>query len=208
MKGQHTGPTNWEAVKIVKSRLNIPVFLNGGIETFEDVERCLAETGVDGVMSSEALLETPSLFSGRHVSQDQLTAEYLELAKIYDAPKSAVKAHVFRFLYAGLQTNIDLRAQLGAAKTLEEIGLAAAAVRERRSAERAARGGVEDPERPDAGWYRRYRNPLGDLAGTAVTRAARKAAATAAPVASEASAPAEGQAEAPSGDGGTDVGDA
>merc|ERR1719162_1645817 len=125
----------------MKQRLNIPVFLNGGIETFEDVERCMAETGVDGVMSSEALLETPSLFSGRRVSQDQLTSEYLELAKIYDAPKSAVKAHLFRFLYAGMQYNVDIRAQLGSARTLDEIGLAAVALRERRAAERTARGG-------------------------------------------------------------------
>lgn len=182
MKGQYTGPCAWEAVKAVKARLGIPVFLNGGIETFQDVERCLAETGCDGVMSSEALLETPSLFSGCVVPQDQLTAEYLELAKIYDAPKSAVKAHLFRFLYAGLQLHVDLRAQLGAARTLEEIGAAAAAVRERRAAERVACGGVEDVNRPDKGWYLRYRRPLGDRAGEAATRAARKAAAAVAVV--------------------------
>merc|ERR1712176_1025912 len=96
-------------------------FVNGGIETFQDVEEALETTGCDGVMSSEGLLEMPSLFSGKGVSQDQLTAEYLELAKVYDAKKSAVKAHLFRFLYAGLQFHIDIRSQLGQAKDLDGI---------------------------------------------------------------------------------------
>mmetsp|Transcript_117534 Transcript_117534/g.293067 ORF Transcript_117534/g.293067 Transcript_117534/m.293067 type:complete len:421 (-) Transcript_117534:58-1320(-) len=202
MKGQHTGPVNWEACKIVKSRMGIPVFVNGGIETFEDVQRCLEQTGCDGVMSSEALLETPSLFSGRTVPQDQLTQEYLELAKIYDAPKSAVKAHLFRFLYAGLQLNVDIRAQLGAARTMDDIALAAAALRERRASELAARGGAEDPSRPDRGWYLRYRRPLGDRALEAASRAARKAAAVApaalAPVAAAAASVDTGGDEAAS----------
>eukprot|EP00928_Gymnodinium_smaydae_P027742 TRINITY_DN21353_c0_g1_i1.p1 TRINITY_DN21353_c0_g1~~TRINITY_DN21353_c0_g1_i1.p1 ORF type:complete len:433 (-),score=71.89 TRINITY_DN21353_c0_g1_i1:54-1292(-) len=186
MKGQNTGPVNWEACKIIKGRMDIPVFVNGGIETFEDVERCMAETGCDGVMSSESLLETPSLFSGKVVGQDQLTAEYLDCAKLYDASRSAVKAHLFRFLYAGLQYNVDIRAQLGAARTLEEISAAATALRERRTAQLAARGGQEDPERPDRGWYLRYRRPLGDRAGEANSRAARKAAASGADNAEEA----------------------
>ncbi len=39
------------------------MFANGGIAGQDDVERCLAATGVAGVMSSEALLENPGLFS-------------------------------------------------------------------------------------------------------------------------------------------------
>lgn len=194
MKGQHTGLVDWEACRLVKSQMGIPVLVNGGIETFQDVERCLAQTGCDGVMSSEGLLEMPSLFSGKDVRQDQLTAEYLELAKIYDASKSAVKSHLFRFLYAGLQYHIDLRSNLGSAKNLQDISAAAAALRARRDAEAASRGHLADPSRPDRGWYRRYREPLGDRSGETATRAARKAAATA-PAAGDGETPASGQTE-------------
>ena len=44
--------------------LNIPVIANGGIYCFEDVINCLTYTGCDAVMSAEALLENPALFSG------------------------------------------------------------------------------------------------------------------------------------------------
>lgn len=39
------------------------MFANGGVADQGDVERCLAATGVAAVMSSEALLENPGLFS-------------------------------------------------------------------------------------------------------------------------------------------------
>merc|ERR1712039_874598 len=72
---------------------------------------------------------------------------------------------------------MGIRSQLGAAKNIEEICTVASTLRERRSSLLAARGGVPDPERPDRGWYLRYRRPLGDREGEKSTRAARKAAA-------------------------------
>ena len=41
------------------------------------MDRCLAETNVDGVMSAEALLENPALFSGKVFDLDDLAMEYL-----------------------------------------------------------------------------------------------------------------------------------
>lgn len=41
----------------------VPVIANGGIENMDDVIRCLEVTGAAGVMSSEAILENPGLFT-------------------------------------------------------------------------------------------------------------------------------------------------
>ena len=43
----------------------------------------MERTGVDGIMSSESLLENPALFSGEVKDQDLLALEYLDMAKTY-----------------------------------------------------------------------------------------------------------------------------
>lgn len=110
-KQQATGPCNWEAIRIIKEALPIPVIANGGISNLDDVERCLRETGVDGVMSSEAVLENPGLFSrnislvtGQTSTQEDLCLEYLDIAEQHPPPNlKFVRAHVFKMLYTDLQ---------------------------------------------------------------------------------------------------------
>lgn len=158
-KKDQLGECDWDTIRIIKEQLSIPVVANGGIETYQDVLRCLEHTGCDGVMSSEALLETPVLFSGQALPQDVIAEEYLQAASTYKAEPGQVRAHLFRLLYAGLRLHTDIRDQLVEARSLEDMAAAAAALRERRKKER-----VECIEPgaswPDSGWYRRHRDPL------------------------------------------------
>jgi len=161
MKGQNTGPCNWDAIAAVKQRVGIPLIANGGIETYKDALRCMEATGCDAVMSSEALLETPSLFAeacGKSkVFQEDLALEYLELARLHQAGPKCIKSHLFHSLYAGLQLHTDLRSQLGCAKGIGEISSVAAMLQQRRANDRTS-----GKQWPDSGWYRRYRDPLGE----------------------------------------------
>jgi tRNA-dihydrouridine synthase 1 len=86
-KKQFVGRANWDVIRRIKSVLSIPVIANGGIGSSQDVQRyairafssqrsralgltgnissfprCVEATGVDGVMSSEGLLENPCIF--------------------------------------------------------------------------------------------------------------------------------------------------
>lgn len=132
---QTVGSCDFNAIATIKAALRIPVVANGGIALFADVQRCLADTGVDGVMSSEAALENPAIFccnrdaDGNYVDQNRLTQEYLDLAEHYlpeskgskAACPSCVKAHLFKFLHAGLQANPDLRSRVSEGHTLQDF---------------------------------------------------------------------------------------
>ena len=46
------GSCDWAMIRKIKDRVDVPVIANGGVYRFGDVDRCLGETNVDGVMSS------------------------------------------------------------------------------------------------------------------------------------------------------------
>ena len=99
------GPSNWYIIGQIKKHLDIPVIANGGISTFKDVEEAIKEAGVDGVMSSESILENVALFSDKIYDMDDIAQEYLDLTEEFpgEVSHSAIKSHLFKFLYMGLQ---------------------------------------------------------------------------------------------------------
>ncbi|CAK7230195.1 tRNA dihydrouridine synthase [Sporothrix curviconia] len=64
-KGHMTGIADWKMLRYLRENLpkETVLFANGNVLEHGDVERCLAATGFDGVMSAEGLLSNPALFS-------------------------------------------------------------------------------------------------------------------------------------------------
>ncbi|KAJ3022110.1 UNVERIFIED_CONTAM: tRNA-dihydrouridine(16/17) synthase [NAD(P)(+)]-like protein, partial [Siphonaria sp. JEL0065] len=123
MKGHKTGLADWEQIRRVKEALDIPVFANGNICYYEDVERCLQYTKCDGVMTAEGNLYNPALFSGELPPVWRIAEEYLEICKEY--PKSAdigmIRAHLFKIFAPCLNDYHDLRADLASKHTIDEL---------------------------------------------------------------------------------------
>ena len=127
----------------MKEAVSVPVFANGNILYHSDIERCLAETGADGIMSAEGQLYNAALFShsqspissssplpshkGLCPPHTQLALEYLQIVESLKTPTplSAIKGHLFKLMRPGLVKHPDLRDKLGKTKGKEGGGIRA-----------------------------------------------------------------------------------
>lgn len=64
-KGHKTGLADWAMLRYLRDNLppSTVIFANGNILQHEDIEKCLQETGADGVMSAEGSLYDPAIFA-------------------------------------------------------------------------------------------------------------------------------------------------
>ncbi|KAF8239166.1 Dus-domain-containing protein [Tricholoma matsutake] len=145
-RGHNSGLADWTQIAAVKRAVSIPVFANGNILFQVDIERCLAATGADAVMSAEGQLYNAALFSGlsspssldrhpatetsqdinqnqdpgltRHPPHVDLALEYLSIVQSLKTHTSlsAVKGHLFKLMRPGLAKETELREQLGRIK--------------------------------------------------------------------------------------------
>ncbi|KAI1791989.1 Dus-domain-containing protein [Ganoderma leucocontextum] len=136
-RGHRSGLADWEKIRAVKEAVSVPVVANGNVLFYTDIERCLAATGADAVMSAEGNLYNPALFqaapsssgsvastssaaeyeyfTGHHPRNTHLALEYLTIVKsqkTLTAP-SAVKGHLFKLLRPALAKYTDVRERLG-----------------------------------------------------------------------------------------------
>jgi tRNA-dihydrouridine synthase 1 len=124
------GLADWTKIKAVKEAVSIPVFANGNILYYSDIQRCLEATGADAVMSAEGNLYNPTIFAssssassppsfsfdgGLYLPHADLALEYLDIVRDLKTRTSlsAVKGHLFKVMRPGLVRELDLREQLG-----------------------------------------------------------------------------------------------
>lgn len=185
---------NLDVIAEVKRRAQVPVFANGGVESMDDVQRILEYTGVDGVMSSEAILENPFLFSpdvatpspdftvesgiraaleylecyhrcaATAAENARLASESPQIYRYIDSDDGVVRPHLFKFLYRALQLFPQRRQELAVAEVSELDAIV-----------RALQSDIErfKQESPDEflsqlnqqpSWYRRHLTDAGFIA--------------------------------------------
>lgn len=64
-KGHKTGLADWSVLRYLRQNLppDTVIFANGNILRHEDIQKCLEETGADGVMTAEGNLYDPTIFA-------------------------------------------------------------------------------------------------------------------------------------------------
>ncbi|KAL7545308.1 hypothetical protein ACHAWF_008663, partial [Thalassiosira exigua] len=170
-KQQMTGNTDWDFIRQVVQTVGdrVPVLSNGSISNMDDVRKCLLETGADGIMSSEGILEYPPLFTETNVESTnykrtgpgrlQMAADYLELCKQYPPKEGGqgtglkcIRAHLHRFLHADLQTHTNVRDAVVKAYSMDEADAVIDMVKEIHDGKR------HDVSEEKLSWYVRHRS--------------------------------------------------
>ncbi|CDW52989.1 tRNA dihydrouridine synthase 1 [Trichuris trichiura] len=120
-KGSNTGTASWEKIAAVKKSVRIPVFSNGNILRFGDIQRCFDATNADGVMSAEGNLCNPYLFENRIPPVWEPALEYLDIVRSYPCSISSVRGHIFKLCHKSIYADTTLRDGLGTAETWNEF---------------------------------------------------------------------------------------
>ncbi|XP_068657149.1 uncharacterized protein [Aristolochia californica] len=123
---------DWRVIRNVRNAVRIPVLANGNIRQIDDVYSCLEETGVEGVLSAESLLENPALFAGystarwsnegnnvaSELDQADLLEGYLKMCQKYPVPWRMVRSHVHKMLGDWFRMCPQVRQELNAQSKL------------------------------------------------------------------------------------------
>ncbi|KAI8391332.1 dihydrouridine synthase-domain-containing protein [Radiomyces spectabilis] len=158
-KGHHTGLADWDKIKAVKQAVKIPVIANGNILYYEDVQRCIDYTGVDGVMSAEGNLYNPAIFTQRPLPPCtwEMAQEYLEICRDMCPTRPGVmKAHLFKIFQPSLSHHTDIRARLATANSFDQLWDVTMAMKERLEHDRQSTGEADGSGQADEKGIRRY----------------------------------------------------
>ncbi|KAF1760068.1 hypothetical protein GCK72_008314 [Caenorhabditis remanei] len=78
---QHAEPIDIQAIRIVKESVSVPVIANGGITTREEALFLAEQTGVDGIMAANGLLDNPALFAGYEYTPSDCVEHFMRLSR-------------------------------------------------------------------------------------------------------------------------------
>ncbi|KAI6177200.1 TRNA-dihydrouridine synthase [Aphelenchoides bicaudatus] len=93
----HREPADYEAIKLIKSSVKVPVYANGGCKTYEEALNIAKLTGADGIMAAEGLLANPALFAGHPKTPVSCVEDWFDIGKELGIPSSLFHKH-FSFM--------------------------------------------------------------------------------------------------------------
>lgn len=133
-KQGYAGKANWDAIREVKQKVNVPVIGNGDVDSGTRAKAMLEQTGCDMIMVGRAAMGDPGIFhrikyfldkgvekKKRAERQFKLFNEFLELYVGYKGSQlSEVKTHAMWFT-KGLSGSRYVRQKIMRAETIEKI---------------------------------------------------------------------------------------
>ncbi len=135
LQQQYSGKADWNAIKIIKKAISIPVIGNGDVKNEEDAARMLKDTGCDAVMIGRAAIGNPFIFGriNQYLKTGKKKKELTKKEKIsafFDYVKFAEKHNLLTLQKAktqglwftkGLFGSARLREKMSQARSVKEI---------------------------------------------------------------------------------------
>lgn len=91
-------PANFDAIKLVKETVKVPVVANGDCFSYKDALEIAEYTGVDGVMAVRGILANPALFADYDETPWAAVEIFWHLATSYGLPFRVTQHHLSQML--------------------------------------------------------------------------------------------------------------
>jgi tRNA-dihydrouridine synthase 4 len=89
-----SSPANFDAIKLVKENVSVPVVANGDCFSLEDCNKIAEITGCDGVMAVRGILANPALFAGYQKAPWGCIERFMEYATAFGLPYRLTQHHI------------------------------------------------------------------------------------------------------------------
>ena len=129
----YSGRADWDMIKMLKERSDVPVVGNGDIATPEDAKAMIDQTGCDYVMVGRGAMGNPFLFEqindyldtgsySAYTLEDRLDAffEYLRIAAKYRIRFANIKGQAMRFT-KGLRNGATVRSRITHSEGIDQL---------------------------------------------------------------------------------------
>lgn len=87
-------PANFDAIKLMKDSVSVPVIANGDCFSLEDAHKIAKLTNVDGVMAVRGILANPAMFAGFDKAPWGCIEKFWEYATSYGLPYRLTQHHL------------------------------------------------------------------------------------------------------------------
>ena len=123
-------PVDYNIIKRVKDKVNVPVIGNGDIFSGKDAKKMLEETGCDSIMVGRGAIGNPAIFDEikkylrggkiKVFSKKKMFLEYLSYCKRHHVEFKGVKAHA-QWFTKGVENGAKLRYMMNKAKDFDQL---------------------------------------------------------------------------------------